>query len=141
MTLVTLAPIKLSVIFLYRRIFHISRFFHYYSILLCVLLVVWAVAFTFANIFQCGLRFAANWTTVQTYLQYCDDTGGASVAMCFSDLFLDALILIAPVVMIWKMNLSMGRKFQIVAVFALGFISTAAAATRVYIMWQDAYGT
>jgi hypothetical protein len=43
--------------------------------------------------------------------------------------------------MIWKMNFSAWRKVQIVGVFAMGFMSTAAAATRVYIMWQDAYGT
>lgn len=78
---------------------------------------------------------------MQTIKQFCGDTGGANVALCFSDLFLDVLILIAPLIMIWKMNFSVGRKLQIVAVFALGLVSTAAAATRVYIMWEDAYGT
>ncbi|KAF2439608.1 hypothetical protein P171DRAFT_422241 [Karstenula rhodostoma CBS 690.94] len=140
-TVVALAPIKLSVIFLYRRVFHISRFFHYYSIFLCVVLVAWAIAFMFASIFQCGTRSWAYWTTVQTIRQFCGDTGGANVALCFSDLFIDILILIAPLVMIWKMNFSMWRKMQIVAVFALGFVSTAAAAARVYIMWEDAYDT
>ncbi|KAK3214683.1 hypothetical protein GRF29_19g960865 [Pseudopithomyces chartarum] len=140
-TVAALAPIKLSVIFLYRRVFHISRFFHYYSIGLCVILVLWAVAFFFASIFQCGSRPWAYWTTVQTIKQYCGDTGGANVALCFSDLFLDVLVLVAPLVMIWKMNFSAWRKVQIVGVFAMGFMSTAAAATRVYIMWQDAYDT
>ncbi|KAF1972736.1 hypothetical protein BU23DRAFT_599493 [Bimuria novae-zelandiae CBS 107.79] len=140
-TVVALAPIKLSVIFLYRRVFHISCFFHYYSIGLCVLLVVWGLAFLFASIFQCGMRPWAYWTTVQTIKQYCDDTGGANVALCFSDLFIDVLILAAPLFMIWKMNFSTWRKVQIVGVFALGFLSTAAAATRVWIMWEDAYDT
>ena len=106
-----------------------------------MILIVWAVAFFFASIFQCGTRSWAYWTTVQTIKKYCDDTGGANVALCFSDLFLDVLVLVAPLVMIWKMNFSAWRKVQIVGVFALGLLSTGAAAARVYIMWQDAYGT
>lgn len=70
---------------------------------------------------------------------YCGDTGGSNVALCFSDVFIDVLILLAPLVMIWEMNFVFWRKVQILAVFALGFLSTAAAGVRVYIMWVDAY--
>ncbi|KAJ4298917.1 hypothetical protein N0V90_004160 [Kalmusia sp. IMI 367209] len=103
--------------------------------------MIWAIAFTFASTFQCGTRPAAYWTTVQTIAQFCGDFGGLNVAMCFTDLFIDVLILVAPVIMIWNMNFNIWRKIQILGVFALGFLSTAAAATRVYIMWQDAYAT
>jgi len=121
-TVATLLPIKLSVIFLYRRVFHISRFFHYYSIVLCTLLIVWGVAFFFGSLFQCGKRPDAYWAGLKAYIRYCSDTGGANVALCFSDLFLDVLILVAPLLMIWRMNFCIWRKLQILAVFALGFL-------------------
>ncbi|CAI6304056.1 unnamed protein product [Periconia digitata] len=137
----TLMITKLSVLLLYRRIFAVSETFRWYRIALIVLLVIWGVGFTFAKIFQCGTHPTAFWTNKYTFLRYCSDPGGLNVAMCLSDVIFDLMILAAPVPMIWKLHISTFRKIQVCGVFALGFLSTAAAVVRTYIVSFTAYGT
>jgi hypothetical protein len=65
LSIFALGLIKLSVVFLYRRIFSISRTFNAYSTFLIVLIVTWTIAFLGANIFQCGTHPAAAWTSAK----------------------------------------------------------------------------
>ena len=122
MVIVALTLIKLSVIFLYRRIFQISGVFNIYSIVLSIALVAWAIGFIFGTIFQCGTRPWAYWTGAKAIIKYCGNTAARSVSFAVSDLVLDLLVLLAPIPMIWKLHISATRKVQIMGVFSLGFL-------------------
>jgi hypothetical protein len=122
LTVPTIAIIKLSVIFLYRRIFDMSRIFDIYSIVLITLVCAWGVGFLFSELFQCGRHITAFWSSAKDIKKYCDDTNGAVVAFCASDLIMDLMILLAPIPMVWRLLTTTQRKLQILAVFALGFL-------------------
>lgn len=133
--------VKLSVVFLYRRIFSISRIFNIYSYFLIGIIVAWTIAFLGANIFQCGSHPAAAWTSVKMILQYCDDTAMATAALALTDLIMDLMIVTAPIPIVWGLHMGLGQKMQVMGIFGLGAIATGASAVRAYILLFDAYGT
>lgn len=57
-----------------------------------------------------------------TILRYCDEYAVANVALCFTDVFIDVMILASPIFMIWKTTYSITRKLQILGIFALGLL-------------------
>lgn len=122
MTIATLGIVKLSVVLLYRRIFQVSPTFNIYSIILCVLIVVWSVSFFFANIFQCGSHFWASWTSRKTIAKFCDNINDTTVAFCLTDVITDLLVLLAPAPMIWRLHMSVAERVGLIGIFALGFL-------------------
>jgi hypothetical protein len=122
LSILALGLIKLSVVFLYRRIFSISRTFNVYSMFLIVLIISWTLAFLGANIFQCGTRPAAAWTSAKQILEYCDDTSGATAALALSDLIMDMLIVAAPMPIVWSLRLTTRQRVQVLGIFGLGFV-------------------
>lgn len=114
--------VKLSVVFLYRRIFNVVRSFRWYSIGLIVLLACWTVGFLGANIFQCGTRFWALWGSADATMRYCKAAAPASYGFVISDIITDVLVLVAPVPIIWHMHLPTARKVMIMGSFALGTV-------------------
>jgi uncharacterized Tic20 family protein len=136
-----------------------SRIFDIYSIVLITLVCGWAVGFFFSELFQCGRHITAFWSSAKDIKKYCDDTNGAVVAFCISDLIMDLMILLAPIPMVWKLITTTKRKLQILAVFALGLLyvllqhsvgvysvvanwlrSTAGSAVRLGILAKAVYG-
>ena len=117
-----LGSVKLSVVFLYRRIFNVVHSFRLYSIGLIVLLACWTIGFLGANIFQCGLQFWALWGSTGDALRYCKAAAPASYGFVVSDIITDVLVLIAPVPVIWHMHLPTSRKIVILGSFALGTV-------------------
>lgn len=114
--------IKLSVIFLYRRLFTVSRWFNLYSNILIVLTLAWTIAFVIGNIFHCGTHPAAAWTNARLHVKYCDDSDASQAALATTDLALDLMIIVAPMPIIWRMRLTLAEKLQVSGVFALGFM-------------------
>lgn len=121
-SILTIGLIKLSVVFLYRRIFSISRSFNIYSTFLIVLIVTWTIAFLGANIFQCGTHPAAAWTSIKQIIEYCDDTSGATAALALTDLIMDLMIIAAPMPMVWRLQMTLAQKAQVTGIFALGLL-------------------
>ncbi|KAF1974067.1 hypothetical protein BU23DRAFT_598633 [Bimuria novae-zelandiae CBS 107.79] len=127
-----LGLVKLSVVFLYRRIFKVVKPFHLYSIGLIILLSAWAIGFLLANLFQCGTRLWALWKSNAAMLRYCKASAPASYGFVVSDIVTDVLVLVSPIPIVWHMKVSTSRKFGITGLFALGTLSTAAACGRMY---------
>ncbi|KAF2440858.1 hypothetical protein P171DRAFT_434607 [Karstenula rhodostoma CBS 690.94] len=127
-----LGLVKLSVVFLYRRIFNVVRTFDLYSLSFVVLLAAWTIAFLFANVFQCGTHLSALWGDADSILRYCKVSGPASYGFVVSDIITDILVLVSPVPIVWHMKVSTARKLGITGVFGLGLLSTAAACGRLY---------
>jgi hypothetical protein len=121
-SILSIGLIKLSVVFLYRRIFTISRIFNLYSWFLTGLIVAWMIAFLGSNIFQCGSHPAAAWSSAKQIIKYCDDIDGATAALALTELIMDLMILAAPMPIIWRLQMTLSQKMQVMGIFALGYL-------------------
>ena len=117
----TFGMIKLSVVFLYQRLF-LGNFFHYYTIGLSCLIVAWSLAFFFAFAFQCGTHPQYWWTSVDTIVKYCDNDAQSGLAFAISDVITDLMVLGTPLPIIWTLQKTGAEKVGLSVIFGLGFL-------------------
>ena len=113
--------IKLSVLLLYRRIF-VGRLFNRYSLAMCFVIALFSLSFLFAFAFQCGTNIAYFWTSAATIKADCDNTNALNLGFVVADVVTDALILIIPIPIVLKLQMSIGRKVGVIGVFLLGLL-------------------
>ena len=119
----TFGFIKLSVLLLYRRLFVIvGSLFKFYSLAMCGVIALWCLSFFFAFAFQCGTDITNWWTSVATVEAYCDNTSAIIVAFGISDVVTDIMILITPLPIVWRLQMSTANKVGLMAVFLLGML-------------------
>jgi hypothetical protein len=113
---------KLSFLFFYHRIFAVDRksAISWFLRILMVVMALWSVAFCFGTVFECGTNFGIIWGPTLTMIQKCVDTMLMIYAFCISDFITDAIIILIPVPLIWKLNLSRAKKLATSAIFLLG---------------------
>ncbi|KAJ5090881.1 hypothetical protein N7532_009565 [Penicillium argentinense] len=116
--------VKLSLLFLYRRIFEHSRF------LLLVygmmgLIMVWAIIMTFLSIFNCR-PISAFWTMEGT----CFNFRQFAVGYAIVNIITDFAVWLMPIPSVWKIQLPRAQKFALSLIFALGLFDCAAAMAR-----------
>ncbi|KAI0532350.1 hypothetical protein GGR58DRAFT_490582 [Xylaria digitata] len=123
---------KLSFLLFYRRIFAVSRLgkTSIFLIGMAVLVFLWMWAFFFVFLFLCRLNFWALWTTARAILDHCLSDTGPNFALAITDVITDVVILVTPIPLIWRLNLTLGKKIGISAVFLFGSITFAASLTR-----------
>ncbi|MCJ1327612.1 hypothetical protein MMC10_004283 [Thelotrema lepadinum] len=126
------AFVKLSVLFLYRRIFSAGKT----PVVIWVLVALtigWIVSFFFATLFQIYPVWC-NW-------EVCEPTANYPVMYVLSsvtDILLDVVILCLPVFFIRRLQMSTGKKIGITAIFGLGiFCIVASVARLVYTIQFD----
>ena len=97
--------IKLSCIFLYRRIFVINKWspFDIVTKFSVVIVIIWTVSFFFATIFGCGQHFDYPWRPL-VYISMCD-TNNRLDALMISDLLTDVLVWVQPIPVVRKSNI------------------------------------
>lgn len=117
----TFGIIKLSVLLLYRRLF-VGRLFNRYSLAMCVVIVLWSLSFFFGFAFQCGTDIAHWWTSAATIKAYCDNTNAVNLGFVISDVITDVMILIIPIPIIWRLQMSTKHKIGLTGVFLLGLL-------------------
>ncbi|CAG8974587.1 hypothetical protein HYALB_00004384 [Hymenoscyphus albidus] len=117
--------VKLSVLLLFRRIFH-GKIFDVISFSAIALVVASSAALFFATLFQCGPNLADLWTGPNAPAGHCGPTRSIELGNAVSDVVTGLLVLIIPVPMIWKLHMSLAQKTGIMAVFMLGYIKTLA---------------
>lgn len=89
---------KMSLLFLYRRIFSVSSNTMRVIILTTIALVcAWTIAFFFAELFQCSTRFWANWGSSLDIRTQCHKTLMIILASCSTDALFDLVILVMPI--------------------------------------------
>ncbi|KAJ5539551.1 hypothetical protein N7513_007883 [Penicillium frequentans] len=132
--------IKLSSIFLYRRIFVTGqeKLFNILSWTLIVVCALWTVAFFFATIFGCGRHFDYPWGPLVA-ISSCN-TNIRLEGLMISDLITDLFVWILPVPMIWRTQMKFGRKVAATGVLLLATISLAAAIVRLMVQEQITNG-
>ena len=89
--------IKLSIVFLWRRIFGHIRAFNIGSWVLIVILAAWSLAFFFATIFQCAPHEDYNWAPLTVFLTDCSNTFDMVTVFAASDILTDLIIIIIPI--------------------------------------------
>ncbi|KAF9741992.1 hypothetical protein PMIN06_006415 [Paraphaeosphaeria minitans] len=127
--------VKLSTLYLYRRIFPVEtmRTFNILSNLLVVVCALWTIAFLFSNVFGCGIHFQCSWASFQEISTCCTDKFLNRVVLMISDLITDVLIWLLPIPVVWGLNIGIRRKLGVIAIFLLAACSLAAAVVRLLI--------
>ena len=108
------APVKISVLLFYRRIFG-TRKFGIALMVVGVVVVLWTIAFFFATLLQ-AWPISFNWTHIGTPTDF-----PVMYWVCAAtDIFLDVITLALPLPMIWGLQMSQKRKWMVTGIFGLG---------------------
>ena len=111
-----LAPMKLSVIFLYRRIFP-NRWLHIVLWVIGGVVVCMAIAADFLAVFKCLPLSSIENHTIRTR---CINFGVWIVIHGFHNIVTDFVLLILPMPLVWRLKMTRTRKIQVSGIFALG---------------------
>lgn len=90
--------IKLSVTFLYRRLFVTGKgtLFDWATKITIFVVILWTLTFLFGFIFSCGTHFSAAWGSLKNDAMYCGAALDLDDAFVVSDLITDILVLCLP---------------------------------------------
>jgi hypothetical protein len=116
--------VKLSVVSFSRRVFlvHKTSWFGYATTAVAVLIFAWMTAFFFALIFACGTHMDARWGTEQQAAAQCANPIDLEEAVVISSFLTDLIALILPLLMVWRLQMSLSKKFQISGIFLVGLL-------------------
>ena len=92
--------IKLSILFLWRRIFGHVRAFNRASWVMIVIVSAWSLTFFFATVFQCGVKWSLNWAPITIFLTQCSNTLNMLTVFTATDIITDLLIIAMPIPMV-----------------------------------------
>ncbi|KAI1387194.1 plasma membrane protein Pth11-like protein [Hypoxylon trugodes] len=132
----TLGCIKTSFLFFYMRIFSVTRrsTVNYVLVGMIILVVSLSTAFFLADLIQC----VTNWSMMEgpsaDILIYCTHMMKTAFAISICDFITDAMIIVIPIPLVWRLNLTTSKKFAASAVFLLGAVSTIASVIRLGMM-------
>ncbi|KAI1123321.1 hypothetical protein F5Y10DRAFT_55104 [Nemania abortiva] len=131
----TLGFVKSSFLFFYMRIFSIDKksLTNILLVGLVVFVAIWAVAFSVAPVFGCGLDVEAHWGSTHDLETKCKGSMTMVLLLCITDFAADVAIITIPVPLVWRLNLSTRNKLAICAVFLLGSVTVAASLARLII--------
>lgn len=118
---VTLGTIKISICFLYLRLFPGEKFRRLvWATLIFNLFVL--VAFSFSSVFQCRplSYFWSGWDGEQKGT--CDNINAAAWAHAVINIVLDVWMLGLPASQVWRLNVPMRKKIEILAMFGFGIL-------------------
>ena len=112
-----ITAIKGSLLYLYYRVFFVSRYFRYSLWAVGLFVAAYSITQVFAAIFQC-MPIRSNWTIGVQH--YCINTPvGATIIAAFNVLT-DFIILALPMPLLYKLQKPFHQKLQIMGMFLLG---------------------
>ncbi|KAK0703001.1 hypothetical protein B0T26DRAFT_488089 [Lasiosphaeria miniovina] len=128
---IAFGAIKLSLLYLCRRIFGFWDSFRRYNNALIVLIVAWTLSFFLADLLLCGphpeLEVGLD---QQAAARGCGDKGALLIAFAATSVVTDLLVLVLPLPYIWRLPQRPAKKVMVCFVFLLGGISTLAGILR-----------
>ncbi|OOF93174.1 hypothetical protein ASPCADRAFT_398789 [Aspergillus carbonarius ITEM 5010] len=122
-----LASVKLSLLFLYRRVFKRSNFLRLVYAMMG-LIVVFGIVMTFMAIFNCT-PVNAFWTRQGRCFNFASFALGYAVVNIVTDL----AIWLMPIPIIWKIQMPLQQKIALSLIFALGLFDCGAAVARLFL--------
>ncbi|KAI5919787.1 hypothetical protein F4810DRAFT_714138 [Camillea tinctor] len=123
---------KMSFLFFYRRVFVVERLGATNILLvgMILLILLWMAGFFFTSLFQCKLEFWALWKSPIAQLEHCISQPKQALALTATDFSTDIIIMIIPIPLIYRLNLTPTKKIAVTAVFLLGAITVAVSLLR-----------
>lgn len=112
----TITLTKLSVLFLYRRLFP-SRQLKIISIMIAVLVLGYSLALVIVALVQC-IPLSKTWNPIEHGI--CIDTKPAYTTTAVMNVLTDIFILSLPVKIVWRLQMKTTRKVQVIGLFLLG---------------------
>lgn len=120
-TLVSAA--KLSILLLYRRLFIVTSSAYFMRLMypLAIIIVLFWVAATLANIFSCW-PVEWSWRSSMSPEPYCFNFNIFWLATGVIEAVLDVVLITLPIRVVWGLQMSTKRRTSLVAVFSLGIL-------------------
>ena len=109
--------IKLSLLFLYKRIFSISRRFLYLIYAVGALVVVWLLVGLFLGIFDC-VPIESFWLDGGR----CIDFKKFGIGYAIVNITTDFAVWLMPIPSAWKLRLPLGQKIAVTVIFGIGLL-------------------
>ncbi|KAJ8069736.1 hypothetical protein OCU04_000160 [Sclerotinia nivalis] len=109
----------MSILFMYNRIFSVSRAFRFQVLSVGAMVMVFWIGCTVANLLNCR---PLKWTWLNSLddPRYCFNYNIFWMASGCAEAFIDVLIITIPIRMTLGLHLDKARKFALAAVFLLG---------------------
>ncbi|KAI1740557.1 hypothetical protein F4680DRAFT_418460 [Xylaria scruposa] len=126
------AAVKLSILYMYYRIFHAKSSLRYQLFVTAGLVTGWWIGTTVAQIVNC-IPISKYWTSNVLDPKYCFNLNTFFVVGGSIEVFLDVLILTLPIRAVLALQLSWRRKAIISGIFLLGSFVIATGLVRVIV--------
>ncbi|KAI0556051.1 hypothetical protein F4679DRAFT_578174 [Xylaria curta] len=126
------ASVKLSILYMYYRIFHAKSSLRYQLFVTAGLVIGWWIGTTVAQIVNC-IPVSKYWTSNVLDPKYCFNLNTFFVVGGSIEVFLDVLILTLPIRAVLALQLSWRRKTIISGIFLLGSFVIATGLVRVIV--------
>lgn len=127
-------PAKLSILLMYNRIFAISPSFRRQVYTMGALVTLFWITCTLANIFNCW-PVKWSWVNSLTPAEYCFNFNIFWFATGIVEVVFDIIIIILPVNMVRRLQMSLKKRVGLTTVFLLGAFGIVTGAVRV----EEAY--
>ncbi|KAL6707888.1 hypothetical protein ACN47E_003562 [Coniothyrium glycines] len=126
-SIVGLGLTKCSILVLYKNIFDVRRF---RVAVYCVLayVIAWTVSFTFSHLFTC---YPITVFIEPYYHNNCVQTVPMFLALLYTDVLADIVILVLPIPMVLSVRMETKKKLAVIAMLTLGAAVCAVSITRV----------
>ncbi|OTA98111.1 hypothetical protein M426DRAFT_28773 [Hypoxylon sp. CI-4A] len=131
--------IKLSILFLWRRLFKPSNTFVRICWIMIGVTAAWSIAFFFATIFRCGTKIEKNWAPIGTFFEQCSNPLEIIATFAATDILTDFIIMFMPIPLIWNLQMPFRRKVGITGIFMLGLFTISAGIARMYLYLVSDY--
>lgn len=99
-----------------------------------------ALSFLITSAFQCHVR---NWSLKYldwSHRNHCIQAAISWSGYAISDVVTDIILLLFPVPLVWKLQLTMSKRISVLLVFLFGSLSTAVGITRMVVILYLTYG-
>ena len=123
-----MAEIKLSILFLYRRIFP-TPWFQWAVLVVGLWVVAWGFTNFFGDIFQC---FPIEKLWNPSVQGHCISYGKLSFSMGIVNIVNDFVILILPMPLVWRLQLKRNKKILITVTFMGGTVACIVSIVRLH---------
>ncbi|KAI4860998.1 hypothetical protein F4820DRAFT_83025 [Hypoxylon rubiginosum] len=126
-----LALIKISMLFFYLKVFP-KKSFRICTYALILINLVYAVVYDLLLIFQCNPISGAWRTWDGEFEAQCISINGLGWSAAAINIALDLAVIFLPLPELYKLSLSLRKRLQIMAMFAVGFFITIVSIVRLY---------
>lgn len=113
-----ISSVKISILMLYMRLFHINKTFRIVCWVIIVIQALWFVAVTLSGLLYC-MPLAYAWDKTIPGGK-CGNDLQAYLGAHITNLLLDIAVAIAPIPVLFKLQMKRAKKIEIMGVFALG---------------------